>query len=800
MSDGMEERSSGPAGPPTGVMVPVRRAGDGFDRMSYEGVVAPAPGVPGGRSLLFSLRRHRWLILSVFLVVCAVSIPPIWLLLRPYYRATAVVRISPVLDPIVFQSEKTGMLPLYDSYVNTQVSIIRSPALLQRVLDRAEVQGTGWYKVKKQSWFESSATTLERLQDDLQIVPRPRTELIDVSMRARTGADAMTIVNVVAAEYEKLNKETHRASDTQLFETLASELQGRRMEIDGLIATKFNIASQLGTTAPEELRSKLSTQLSTLEADRDRLQRDLEMTRWELQWMGVATTRPTSMPAEVAAATSAPGATRPALAATTTSAPGVETVTRTYAEDTEWRSRSQELETARHDAEMVRQQFGEAHPKVKQASSRADFLERTLRAYELRLERKWAESPPDAGGSATAASLVHLAQKQERELALLRAEIERQRAKVAEAGDIAQEIARFEEQIAQKREVLEAVRRRMEVLEMEGKAPARVRIAAYSIEPSKPDRDRRILLTVMAVAGALVCGVGVGYVRIAVDKKIHDASEMEGVCQVPFLGLLPRLSASHIPRELGGAASVASNAAASGRGAVARFALMESMRMIRTALLERLHDEQQRVVLITSALPKTGKTTVSVLLAKSLALIGRNVLLVEADLRKPALSGRLGLGSSDGLAALLAGKAEDAATISRTDIAHLDVLAAGEVPDDFNPELLANGVFADCIERWRRSYDFVVIDTPPLLSVADAQILAGYADGTLMVLRASHESRTDALKAFSQIISAGGNVLGMILIGGCQGGGYGYGYRYHYTYYGSSPNPERGSEPRGGSA
>ncbi len=374
---------------------------------------------------------------------------------------------------------------------------------------------------------------------------------------------------------------------------------------------------------------------------------------------------------------------------------------------------------------------------------------------------------------------------------------------MAEAGDIAQEIARYEEQILQKRELHEAVRRRLQVLEMEGKAPARVRIAAMAIEPSKPDRDRRVLLTVMAVVGAMVAGVGVGYMRASMDKRIYDAAEVQGMYQAPFLGLLPRLAASHVPRELGGgAAAEAKPGTGADPGANARVALMESMRMIRTALLERLGQTGDKVVLVTSALPRTGKTSVSLLLAKTLAVVGKKVLLVDADLRKPVLAERLGLEAPVGLAAMLVGPVPDDQAILQTPIARMSVLTAGHVPADFDTELLANGVFSACIERWRGAYDFIIVDSPPILSVADAQILARYADGTLMILRSSHDRRTEALKAYVQLSNAGGVLLGTILIGGRFGRDYGYSYEYGYYYsyaygYGYGGRGRKDAEEKG---
>ncbi len=340
--------------------------------------------------------------------------------------------------------------------------------------------------------------------------------------------------------------------------------------------------------------------------------------------------------------------------------------------------------------------------------------------------------------------------------------------KLGEAGDVALEIAKYDELIRQKRELYEAVRTKREQLQMEEKGPARVRLVASALEPNRPDNDRRLLLSAAALVLSAGVGLGASYFRGTLDKRIHDPRELRHMVQVPFLGLLPKLPARIVPRELGGTMGRATSAASLNP----RLMLVENMRMIRTTLLERVNQTGEQVVLITSSLPSTGKTSVAVLLAQSLAMVGKKVLLVEADLRRPILGQRLGLQSECGLAALLAGEASDEQAVVRSPGGRFDLVLAGGLPESFNPELMANGMFSACIARWRKQYDFVLLDSPPLLRVADAQILAGHADGTVMVLRSSHDRRAEALQAFAQLHAAGGALLGTVLIGGDFGRDY----------------------------
>ena len=715
------------------------------------GVLGPAtPLAAGNVSIAGLLLRRKWLILSMAALLAVAGVPLIWILLPPVYRATAVVRISPVIDPVVFHTEKSAMLPFYQSFLNTEVATIKSPTVLDRVMERPEIRETEWFKNAIEAG-DGSSELMEALKKDLEVAPRPGTELIDISFNAAKPREAKTIADSITSEYRKVKAEQEKASSTQLFETLTAEQASLQMEIDGLIKTRFNISNRLGTDSPTELRVQLTKTFSDQEADRNRLQRELEMTRWEQRMLAAAQTRPAGTPGP----------------------------DRRYVSDPDWRRLYIASENARHEVELARQQLGPLNPRMRQLTANAGYAAQLVKDREAQLQETWKANPRGfETGQAEVRSredLDYQARRKQQELTLVQAELERQRGKLSEAGDVALEIANYDERIRQKRELYEAVRSRREQLEMEQKAPGRVRLASLSTEPTKPYNDRRILLTAVAVMGALGIGLGVGYLRSTIDKRIYEAGEIQRIAAAPFLGLLPKLPPIQLPREIGGGGAITAS----------RHVLMESIRMIRTTLLERVSATGERVVLLTSSVPSTGKSSVAVLLAQSLAVVGKRVLLVEADLRRPVLSERLGVGPCQGLGSLLTGATSDDEVIVRPAHARFDLVPAGELPTDFDPELMADGNFRACIARWRQRYDFVLLDSPPLLRVADAQILAGAADGTIMVLRSSHDRRTDALEAFAQLSAVGGALLGTVLIGGQFGRGYdgqnGYSYPYKYT-------------------
>lgn len=709
------------------------------DRWTAPDSPAREPGFSAGM-----LWRSKWLMLCTFVLICGATIPYVWLFLPPTYDATAIVRVSPVVTRIVFKTEDNGIVPLYRSYLNTQVSIIRSPNVLERVLDREDVRRTKWYQ-SDELVIPGSAppNPIERLREALSIRPRRNTELIDVSIVTQDASDAKVLVDSVVDEYRRYVDESAKETNLRRFETLRNEQVSLQREIDGLVATKFNLSNRLGTTGPEELRLLLTTHLNTLEAERAALERQLALAQWEMDM------RKSSVEDEGIAADGSTGAVS-------------NQAVQRYSEDPEWRGLNIQAETIRHDLALARQQFGEAHPMIEQLVSSVGHAERLLRQREAQLEVRWEEGPFQARSVSNSPVVVvgavpidRQAKRLARHVELFGGEIDGQRRKVAEAGEIAKQIAQYNEEIRYKRELYDAVRSRIAQLELESNAPARISVAAHAVQPSKPSRDRRLLLTGMSVCLAMMAALGVGYIRISLDSKIRGPGEVRYAVHAPFLGQLPPLPPS---------VNLMLDASP---------LLMESVRMVRTALLERLDQDTSNVVLVTSASSRAGKTSFAVLLARSLAMLGRRTLLVEADLRRPSLAQRLSLDSESGLAALLMGSTADESVIVRSSVDKLDILVAGELPEHFSAELLANGVLSRCLGRWKESYDFVLLDSPPVLPVADARILSSQADGTILVLRSSHCRRAEVAQACTDLTDAGGRLVGAVLVGVPIGSVYG---------------------------
>ena len=212
-----------------------------------------------------------------------------------------------------------------------------------------------------------------------------------------------------------------------------------------------------------------------------------------------------------------------------------------------------------------------------------------------------------------------------------------------------------------------------------------------------------------------------------------------------------------------------------------RSAAAEAFRGLRTSL-QFLGDKAQMFV-VTSAGPGEGKSTTAANLAIAMAGVGKRVLLVDADLRRPSLHQMFGLGRVHGLSHVLVGQAGDEA-IQEAEPEGLHVLTSGPVPP--NPaELLDQAGLDACLARWRQRYDHIIVDSPPVLAVTDPVILARKVKRALVVVRAATTRDRSLQHACSLLREAGAEVLGTAFNDLPQGKGVEYGYSYAYYRSGS---------------
>lgn len=207
----------------------------------------------------------------------------------------------------------------------------------------------------------------------------------------------------------------------------------------------------------------------------------------------------------------------------------------------------------------------------------------------------------------------------------------------------------------------------------------------------------------------------------------------------------------------------------------------EAYRTLRTNIQFSSFDDRVKTIVITSSGPGEGKSTTAANLAVSLAQGGHNTILVDCDQRKPKIHKTFKLSNQIGLSNLLIGEASFEEAIHKTTVDKLSVLTSGIKPP--NPaELLSSSKMQRFITSLKEKYDYIILDTPPVIMVTDAQVLAKYADGCLLVVASREAEREAAVKAKELLEKVNAKVLGVVLnkLDTSKNGNYGYYYQYYY--------------------
>lgn len=286
----------------------------------------------------------------------------------------------------------------------------------------------------------------------------------------------------------------------------------------------------------------------------------------------------------------------------------------------------------------------------------------------------------------------------------------------------------------------------------DGSPAVRATTVAPAGVPSVPVSPRSSLNLAVGVLAGVLLGCGASLVRDRLDNRVRDAAVVADLTGIPVVGSIPTRPSRSAP-----GAAVDTDP----HGVVA-----EAFRQLRTNLqFVGMQAEDQgvaRILAVTSSRPGEGKSTVSVDLAATLAETGARVLLIDADLRRPAIADRLGLEASAGLTTVLLGRAPVADLVQEWGTGGLHVLASGPVPP--NPsELLGSPAMRRLLERLRDDYDHIVVDTAPVLPVADAAILSRSVDGLLVLANVKRVRRAQLSETLRSLAHVEATVLGVVL-------------------------------------
>lgn len=327
-----------------------------------------------------------------------------------------------------------------------------------------------------------------------------------------------------------------------------------------------------------------------------------------------------------------------------------------------------------------------------------------------------------------------------------------------------------------------------------------IRITDYSALPRIPVAPKRTQNILLSFLLSLVGGVGLALFIDYINNKIESVEDIDRYLHVPVLGVIPvfPLEGKERQRVLGDSNSghkqlVGVQGVKSKGTALIEIdnssSIAESYRQLRTAVLLSSASHAPRTILVTSSQPAEGKTTTSTNLAISLSQTGASVLIVDCDLRRPRLHKVFGVKNSRGLSNYLSGTGEIASLVQPA-LPNLFVLPVGPLPP--NPaELLGSNRMKQTIELLQNSFDYVILDSPPVASFADSLILSAMVEGVILVVKAGLTSREVANRTKTHLQTVGAKVLGAVINHiKLQPHDYYYYSTYYSRYYYRDESPE----------
>ncbi len=677
-----------------------------------------APGDGGaltGADILAMLRRRLVLIVVLFVLLSAMVAGgyAAWWKYYPGYRSEALIEcISNVPDVELTLEQSRLRQDEHERFVMTQALLLKSPGILSEALKVTAVHETQWFSSVKNDQH------LLELTDELGAAPIRGTNFLRVRMQCRDPEDPAIIVNEVVREwFESVKK---RSAD----EFANVGLAAARQELEALDADITNLRQRLKTLAtrlPAGARQNPGGNITNQQVQQYGEQVALlQLERAQLEQYRLIYNDPSgvAVTAEDRAVVEAN--------------PQVAELARTLFL----------LEQQRAADEKV---YGDAHSALRQLDAQIEAALGKL--AQIRME-KLDQRRADIREAANTAydNTQHSLFLAEENLLRSAASLQDQDALLFDYVDLEAELERKLERSVELADYIAGLRR-----VKTQRTAINVNVAQQATDPLRRSSPSLLLLPVGIVL-ALLASTGIALGLELVDKSMRTSHDVVHHLGVALLGLVPHTDDEELSIQ-----RVETAAHDAPQSMVA-----EAFRHIRANLQFSAPIDRQRCILITSARPEDGKTTVACNVAIALAQAGRRVLLIDANFRRPSLQALFEGVKPQGLSNLLVGDDALASCTVSTPTTGLDVLGSGPTPP--NPaELLGSERFRAVLKEAMSQYDQVIIDTPPVLLASDAVVLATAVDGVVLVVRAHQNSRGVARRACNLLSHADVRLFGAVL-------------------------------------
>ncbi len=672
------------------------------------------------------IRIRKAIIITVFLITAIVA-TAVTFLLPESYASTARIRIEPDIVTDVPGVSSTTTISPYDPYfIQTEFEIIQDRVVLGKVIEALDLN-TQWGKKYYGGEVLKTPETMEFLKRRMSLMPVRNTKLIEITVYSEDRMEAARIANAIADAYRNYRLKLREQFTLNGIKVLEDQFKAQEEQIQVAQTNVDNLRKELGINDndPNSMTpSPTLTQEQLRNYNAMRLEGETRFMKLEKQLT--------------------------LLQALSTDK--LRDVLPTVVPDTALSDLLNKLHESEQTRASLTNDYAAAEPHFARVQSLIDELNREV----------------DARVAGIMTFLENQEQSEKAALDALTASLEEAKGKDQAESIRGQPYWEAKRRLGNMMEFNKLLSAKIEATKIDLQIPKSsiVEITGPAEPGDSPVKPNKTLNIILGVIIGLIMGVGLAFFIEYLDTSVKTIDEVERAFQAPVLGVIPQ-NVGYLVDE----------------GPESPHA--EAYRVLRTNILFSRKDEKLNTLVVVSAGAGEGKSMTTVNLATVFAQAGQRVLVVDSDLRRPTLHKVFSVGNNLGLTNYLLKQNKLEEVIQPTAVAMLDFMASGKLPST-SMSILGSAQMKEMVAELKQRYDFIFFDSPPVLGVSDASVLASEVDMVIQVIQYRRYPQPMSVRAKQLIEKVGGNLIGILLnnINMSQDESYYYytGY-YHGGYY-----------------